>query len=60
MAKDLIRYGISALNAKNHINAVNDELLVEHSSGEMFYKREDDGQIVSYNSPYKKSFYSIH
>ena len=50
MAKDLIRYGISALNAKNHINAVNDELLVEHSSGEMFYKRDDDGQIVSYNA----------
>lgn len=50
MAKDLIRYGISALSTKNHTDASNDELLVEQSSGEMFYKREDDGQIVSYNA----------
>lgn len=45
-----MRYGISALGLSHKEYAENDELLVEQSSGKMFYKRESDNQIVSFDN----------
>lgn len=45
-----LRYGISALDMSNVSNAINDELLVQGVNGKIFYKREEDGQVVSYDS----------
>lgn len=45
-----MRYGISALGLNYKEYAENDELLVDPISGQMLYKREIDGQIVSYDN----------
>lgn len=45
-----LRYGISALDIKYKAFAENDELLNEGTTGQMYYKRSSDGQIVTYDS----------
>lgn len=46
MAASDVRYGISALGTDKYKVAEADELMVEKSTGKMFYKRED-GRVVS-------------
>ena len=44
-----MRYGISALSMEYKEQATNDELLLDPNTGKPYYKREDDGQIVSFD-----------
>ena len=48
--EEKLRYGISALDLLYREHALNDELMVDGSNGKMHYKRENDGQIVSYET----------
>lgn len=45
-----MRYGISALDIAHKQFAENDELLVHGNDGKMYYKRANDGQLVTYDS----------
>ena len=47
LLNDNARYGISALDLSHKDDAINDELMVQGTTGKMFYKRENDGQIVT-------------
>jgi hypothetical protein len=45
-----LRYGISALDLTHKDIAVKDEMLIHNTDGKIHYKRETDGQIVSYDA----------
>ena len=46
---DEMRYGISALSMEYREEATNDEILLDPQTGKPYYKREEDGQIVSFD-----------
>lgn len=53
---DKLRFGVSALDLTHKDRAQKDEILVDGTVGKLFYKREDDGQIVSFDAlDYEKS-----
>ena len=44
-----MRFGYSGLDMNFRERAAKDEILIDKRTGEMFYKRKDDGKIVGFN-----------